>query len=49
MYKTADDFYQKNSKGEFLLDAAGNKVPTPRPADGDGNMYPIAPNSIWVR
>lgn len=48
MYKTADDFYQKNSKGEFLLDAAGNKVPTPRPADGDGNMYPIAPNSIWV-
>lgn len=48
MYKNADDFYQKNSKGEFLLDAAGNKVPTPRPADGDGNMYPIAPNSIWV-
>lgn len=48
MYKTADDFYQKNSKGEFLLDAAGNKVPTPRPADSKGNMYPIAPNSIWV-
>lgn len=48
MYKTADDFYQKNSKGEFLLDAAGNKVPTPRPVDGDGKMYPIAPNSIWV-
>lgn len=48
MYKTADDFYQKNSMGEFLLDAAGNKVPTPRPIDGDGNMYPIAPNSIWV-
>ena len=48
MYKNADDFYQKNSKGEFLLDAAGNKVPTPRPADGNGNMYPIAPNSIWV-
>lgn len=48
MYKTADDFYQRNSKGEYVLDAAGNKVPTPRPADGDGNLYPIAPNSIWV-
>ena len=32
----------------YPIDAAGNKVPTPRPADGNGNMYPIAPNSIWV-
>lgn len=48
MFNTADDFYQKNALGEFLLDAGGNKVPVARPVDTNGNLQPIAPNSVWV-
>ncbi len=47
MYTCEDDFYQKNSAGEYLLDANGNKVETARPGT-DGTMYDIAQNSIWV-
>ncbi len=48
MYTKEDDFYQKNQLGEFLLDAQGNKIPTARPADSDGNLYDIKQNGIWV-
>ncbi len=48
MFTCEDDFYQKNSLGEFLLDASGNKVPVARPVDTNGELQPIAQNSIWV-
>lgn len=48
MYTKEDDFYQKNQLGEFLLDVNGNKIPTARPADSDGNLYDIKQNGIWV-
>ena len=48
MYSCEDDFYQKNHLGEFLLNADGSRLPVARPADGNGNMYEIAPSSIWV-
>ncbi|MBQ6064289.1 MAG: TonB-dependent receptor [Prevotella sp.] len=48
MFTCEDDFYQKNQLGEFMLDANGNRLPVARPADGNGNMYDIAPSSIWV-
>lgn len=48
MFKNESDFYQKNEQGEFLLDASGNRVPVARPVDTDGNMQPIAQNSVWV-
>ncbi len=48
MFNNESDFYQKNKLGEFILDAQGNKVPTARPVDADGNMYDIKPNGIWV-
>jgi TonB-linked SusC/RagA family outer membrane protein len=48
MFTCEDDFYQKNSLGEFLLDSNGNRVPIARPVDTNGNLQPIAQNSIWV-
>ena len=48
MFKNESDFYQKNDQGEFLLDASGNRVPVARPVDTEGNLQPIAQNSIWV-
>lgn len=48
MFNNASDFYQKNSQGEFLLDASGNKIPVARPVDTNGQLQPIATNSIWV-
>ena len=48
MFKTETDFYQKNQLGEFLLDANGNRVPVARPVDTEGNLQPIAQNSVWV-
>ncbi|MCR5076714.1 MAG: TonB-dependent receptor [Prevotella sp.] len=48
MFRNESDFYQKNSLGEFLLDASGNKVPVARPVDTNGNLQPIAQNSIWA-
>lgn len=48
MFKEESDFYQKNAQGEFLLDATGNKVPVARPVDTNGELQPIAQNSIWV-
>ena len=48
MFKNESDFYQKNNRGEFLLDAAGNRVPVARPVDSQGNLLPIAQNKIWV-
>ncbi len=48
MFTCEDDFYQKNALGEFMLDQNGNRLPVARPADGNGNMYDIAPSSIWV-
>lgn len=48
MYKNESDFYQKNQLGEYLLDAQGNKIPTARPADENGNLYDIKQNGIWV-
>ena len=48
MFRCEDDFYQKNSAGEFLLDASGSRIPVARPAQSDGELYPIAENSIWL-
>ena len=48
MFKEEADFYQRNAAGEFLLDDDGNRIPVARPANSDGDPYPIAENSIWV-
>lgn len=48
MFTKEDDFYQKTSSGEFVLDEYGERVPVARPADSNGNMYPISENSVWV-
>ena len=48
MFSCEDGFYQKNHLGEFMLNADGSRLPVARPADGNGNMYEIAPSSIWV-
>ncbi len=48
MYTQESDFYQKNSRGEYLLDSNGDKVPVARPVDSEGNLQPIAQNGIWV-
>lgn len=48
MFTKESDFYQKNAQGEFLLDASGNRVPVARPVDTNGDLQPIAQNSIWV-
>lgn len=48
MFKDESDFYQKNALGEFLLDGEGQKIPTARPVDTNGDLQPIAQNSIWV-
>lgn len=48
MFTCEEDFYQKNTIGEFLLDSDGNRIPVARPADSNGDLYPISPNSIWV-
>ncbi|MBQ7422944.1 MAG: TonB-dependent receptor [Prevotella sp.] len=48
MFKDESDFYQKNRLGEFLLDESGNRISVARPVDTNGNLQPIAQNSIWV-
>ena len=48
MYQNEGDFYRKNSLGEFLLDANGDKIPVARPVDTNGDLQPIATNGIWV-
>jgi Outer membrane cobalamin receptor protein len=48
MFTQESDFYQKNAQGEFLLDASGNRVPVARPVDTNGELQPIAQNSVWV-
>lgn len=48
MFTCEDDFYQKNAAGEFLLNEDGDRIPVARPADSNGNLYPIETNSIWV-
>lgn len=48
MFTEEADFFRKDASGEFLYDDDGNRIPVPRPADSDGNLYPIAANSIWV-
>ncbi len=48
MFTKEADFYQQNAKGEFLLDASGNRVPVARPVDTNNQLQPIAQNSIWV-
>ena len=49
MFTTEDDFYQKNSLGEFMLDQNGNRLPVARPAENlDADMYPIQQRGIWV-
>lgn len=48
MYNNESDFYQKNKLGEYLLDVNGERIPTARPVDSDGNMYDIKQNGIWV-
>ena len=48
MFTCEDDFYKRTADGQFHLDEYGQKVPVARPADDNGNMYPIAENSIWV-
>ena len=48
MFTKEDDFYQKNQLGEFMLDKDGNRLPVARPADSNGDLYPIAQRGIWV-
>ena len=48
MFTKEDDFYQKNSLGEYMLDKDGNRLPVARPADSNEDLYPIAQRGIWV-
>ena len=48
MFTKEADFYQKNQLGEYMIDANGNKLPVARPADSNGDLYPIAQRGIWV-
>lgn len=48
MFTEEADFYKKDSNGEFLLDEDGFRIPVARPANDDGEIYPIAENSIWL-
>ena len=50
MYKDASDFYQKNSLGEFILDANGDKVRTPCPIDPNTGLIaePNKTKTVWV-
>jgi len=48
MFTCEDDFYQKNQLGEFLIDQNGDRIPVARPVDTNGDLQPIAQNSIWV-
>ena len=48
MFSCEDDFYQKDANGNFIMDANGNRVEVARPADNNGNRFPIAENQIWV-
>ena len=48
MFTREDDFYQKNQLGEYMLDQNGNRLPVARPADSNGDLYPIAQRGIWV-
>ena len=48
MVTREDDFYQKNQLGEYMLDQNGNRLPVARPADSNGDLYPIAQRGIWV-
>lgn len=53
MFTCEDDFYKKNSLGEFMIDANGQKIPVARPAEYDSSTktwktYDIATNSVWV-
>jgi TonB-linked SusC/RagA family outer membrane protein len=48
MFTREDDFYQKNSLGEYMLDANGDRLPVARPVATDGTMHPIQVDGIWV-
>ena len=48
MFTCEDDFYVKDASGNFVLNEDGSRKEVARPVDTDGNMYPIAENSIWV-
>lgn len=48
MFTKADDFYQKDPNGAFMIDKNGDRIPVARPTDPDGAMYDIKQNGIWV-
>lgn len=48
MFTCEDDFYRKNSDGEFLVGADGNRIPVARPVDTNGDFQPISKSGIWV-
>ena len=49
IFTCEDDFYQKDARGNFMLDEYGNRKEVARPADSNsGVILPIAENYIWV-
>ena len=48
MFCQESDFYKQDSAGNFLLDEDGNRIPVARPADSNGDPYPISETSIWL-
>ena len=48
MFMSEADFYKQDANGEFILDENGERIPVARPADTNGDLYPIAENSVWV-
>ena len=43
MFKTEDDFYQRDRNGNFLLDKSGNRIPVALP-----EQQQIAKDEVWV-
>ena len=43
MFKTEDDFYQRDRDGNFLLDRNGSRIPVALPENNH-----ITPNETWI-
>lgn len=49
MFRSEDDFYQRDASGNFLTDDIGERIPVARPKQQDsGNPKEIGVNGVWV-